>query len=49
MESSTIGAIAGLSEILVTNLFFIIKTNTQQGKPTPWSISVLYKDFFVNF
>ncbi len=48
MESSTIGAITGLSEVLVTNPFFIIKTNIQQGKPIPWSIPGLYKGSFVN-
>ncbi len=47
-ENSTIGAITGLSEVLVTNPLFVIKTNIQQGKPIPWSFKGLYQGVTAN-
>lgn len=48
IENATIGAITGFTEALVTNPFFIIKTNLQQKKPVPWHVKGLYTGFAAN-
>jgi hypothetical protein len=42
-QSYSIGAITGLAEVLVTNPFFIMKTNVQQGRLIPWKLGAMYK------
>lgn len=48
LQSYAIGAFTGLAEVLVTNPFFIMKTNLQQGLTIPWRLTSLYKGAFAN-
>ena len=48
IENYAIGALTGLSEVLVTNPFFVVKTKLQQNKPWLLTPAAYYKGSTVN-